>query len=302
MSDLSRILKYFIPKSCPYPLIRIGGAADGGYLIPQDLENIEACFSPGVSSYKLFEDELAKKHGIRSHMCDYSSDENILKTPLVQGLQTFRKKWLDVKSNDTSLTLDEWVKDAEPNNKGDLLLQIDIEGAEYRTLLQAPKDCINRFRIIIIELHGLDKFEKIQAPFYSIKQRLKVFLSKPWMKARSKIGSFQEKSIGAKLVNFIGNKLEPYLVIELARNISKTHTCVHAHPNNCCGEFIDKKTGMNVPRVIELTFLRNDRFQGTQKSLITPTLPHPLDRANVPKKPPLILNSSWTANSHMAEK
>lgn len=35
------------PVDCGIELIRIGGEADGGYLIPNDLEGIEYCFSPG---------------------------------------------------------------------------------------------------------------------------------------------------------------------------------------------------------------------------------------------------------------
>ena len=32
---------------------------------------------------------------------------------------------------------------------------MDIEGAEYQTLAAAPRDLLNRFRIIVIELHHL---------------------------------------------------------------------------------------------------------------------------------------------------
>ena len=39
----------------PYKLIRLGGRGDGAYLLPDDLQDIQACFSPGVSDSKLFE-------------------------------------------------------------------------------------------------------------------------------------------------------------------------------------------------------------------------------------------------------
>ena len=59
------------PKPIPYELVRVGGDADGAYLIPNDLEGVQACFSPGVANFKNFEDELVQRYGIRCHMCDY---------------------------------------------------------------------------------------------------------------------------------------------------------------------------------------------------------------------------------------
>lgn len=93
-----------IPQSNPFKLIRIGGNRDGGYLIPDDLEGIDACFSPGVSNYKFFEDQMANEYGIKSHMCDFSCDEENFVTPLVEGLQTFKKNgWIFLKARTTFL-------------------------------------------------------------------------------------------------------------------------------------------------------------------------------------------------------
>lgn len=71
------------PVPCPYPLVRIGGDSDGAYLIPDDLDGITNCFSPGVNNYKSFEDELSLRYGITCHMCDFTSDVERFKTPLV---------------------------------------------------------------------------------------------------------------------------------------------------------------------------------------------------------------------------
>ena len=42
---------------------------------------------------------------------------------------------------------------------------------------------------------------------------------------------------------------------KLARNF----TTVHAHPNNCCGSVTSR--GLEIPRIAEFTFYRNDRFR-----------------------------------------
>jgi hypothetical protein len=39
----------------------------------------------------------------------------------------------------------------------DLILQMDIEGAEWHVLLNVSRDTLRRFRIIVIELHDLER-------------------------------------------------------------------------------------------------------------------------------------------------
>lgn len=154
LRDLERCLAGMVPVAMPYQLIRIGGGEDGGYLLPDDLGGIAACFSPGVDNRKDFEDELAAGYAIKSHMCDYSSDETRLKTPLIPGMQTFRKCWLDTTTSATAVTLDQWVGELAPGTD-DLMLQIDIEGAEFRNILNCSDATLQRFRILCIEIHQL---------------------------------------------------------------------------------------------------------------------------------------------------
>lgn len=151
-----QVFGFLRPKPSPVPLIRIGGNRDGAYLLPDDLDGIEACFSPGVNNIKHFEDELLERFGIMSHMCDFTSDAARLATPLAEGRQTFQKKWLDLPGTPDAITLEDWVRDLAPGS-ADLLLQMDIEGAEYRNLLDAPPEVLRRFRVIVMELHGLKK-------------------------------------------------------------------------------------------------------------------------------------------------
>ena len=290
MVAIQELLFLMKPKACPSPLVRIGGCEDGAYLVPDDLEGIESCFSPGVSNFKKFEDQLALEHGIGSHLCDFSSDEEKFQTPLIDGMQTFEKKWLDVDRASNSIDLDLWVERLSRDHSNDLLLQMDIEGAEYRNLLSASKLTINRFRIIVIELHGLDKIRK--GGFrYSVLN----ILSLIWLYL---FGVAPRLRRVFPLRRFIGKissrKIEPYLLLNLLRKLNSGHVCVHAHPNNCCGEFIEPTTGMNVPCVVELTYLRRDRFLGDSNLWFDPQLPHPADIDwNVSRNPALRLNSKW---------
>jgi len=238
------------PKPCPYPLIRIGGTGDGAYLVPDDLAGITACFSPGVNNAKDFEDHLTDDYGITCHMCDKSSDPEKFRTPLKTGLQTFKKSWLDVAPAEDCISLERWVGELSPNPEDDLLLQIDIEGAEYRNFLQTPAATLNRFRIIVVEFHGLGKI--LDPDIFR--------------------GVFQP----------------------LFDTLDALFICVHAHPNNCCGDFQIPDSDLNMPHVHELTLLRRDRINAAGRQFFPPMLPHPQDIArNVGHNPPLFLSAAW---------
>lgn len=153
--DISAAFEIMKPKASPRPLIRIGPDSDGGYLVPDDLDGVTTCFSPGVSNRKDFEDHLTRAFGIKCHMCDYSSNVKNLESPLIEGMQTFRKVWLDIDGSDNSISLDEWIGQLSPPPHEDLLLQMDIEGAEYRNILSCSPDVLARFRIMVFEIHDL---------------------------------------------------------------------------------------------------------------------------------------------------
>ena len=169
--DINAVLASLIPVESPVPLIRIGGDADGAYLLPDDFKTISACFSPGVDNRKLFEDELVTRFGMKTHMCDLSSDLERFSTPLIPNFQTFKKCWLDVHDDKDSITLASWVKElAGPRD--DLMLQMDIEGAEFRNILACDDATLFRFRIVAMEIHGLfnfgdvDIFYRVLKPFF----------------------------------------------------------------------------------------------------------------------------------------
>jgi hypothetical protein len=148
--DIAHFLRSVFPVTTEHALIRIGGDSDGGYLVPDDLTGIRTCFSPGVSNNAGFEEALAAR-GIRSFMADYSVEGPPVKNPLFH----FEKKYLGSRNDEILTTLPAWVERNAPDEK-DMVLQMDIEGAEYAVLLSTQPEVLRRFRIIIIEFHGID--------------------------------------------------------------------------------------------------------------------------------------------------
>ena len=231
------LLESLKPQATLKPMIRLGPPGDGGYLVPDDLAGIRECFSPGVSDQSGFEVACADL-GMEVYLADYSVDGPAAHHPRLH----FSKKFVGVTSNDEFMTLGSWVASSSPSSTADLLLQMDIEGYEYETLLSASERLLRRFRIMIVEFHSLDNLWS--EPFFNIASR-----------------TFER--------------------------ILETHACVHLHPNNSCGAL--KRGEIEIPRVMEFTFLRRDR--GLYESFQT-QFPHPLDFDNT-SNAPLHLPTCW---------
>ena len=149
---LQKLASSIRPVKTEFPLIRIGSKNDGGYLVPDDLSDISVCFSPGVDVNSSFENDLLKKTGINSHLADFSVDA----PPVDFVPKSFIKKFLGPLDNDKHITLQSWVEAQEEYKlQYDFILQMDIEGGEYLTLIATPEHVLRRFRIAVIEIHDV---------------------------------------------------------------------------------------------------------------------------------------------------
>ena len=236
-ADVAGLIESLRPLDPGRDLIRLGPDGDGGYLIPDDLDGIDYAFSPGVSTESGFEADLVTR-GMQVHLADFSVDQPAQQNP---GFE-FRKKYVGSFPSETTMTMDEWKQQTIPGFDGDLLLQMDIEAAEFETLFSLSPQLMAQFRIMVIEFHHLHQL-----------------WNKPWY----------------------------HLVSRVFEKLLTTHSVVHIHPNNCCGSLTSR--GLEIPRVMEFTFYRNDRFRSRSPQT---QFPHPLDRNNT-GKPTLALPTCW---------
>ena len=232
-----RLIERLHPVVTDKKLIRIGGEGDGGYLVPDDLGDIAAAFSPGVGRAATFEAALLT----RGIPC-YLTDASIAAPPIADTLVHFERKFLGVVNDDATVTLDAWVKTCAPPN-GDLILQMDIDGAEWLVFLNVSDEVLKRFRIIVVELHSLER-----------------------------------------LFDKTGYELMSAALVRLLRHFH----VVHNHPNNVARPL--KAKGITIPRLLEVTFLRQDRAHIIGYAN---RFPHPLDRKNVPDRSDLFLPADW---------
>jgi hypothetical protein len=149
---LGPLLRRLKPMETEHRLIRLGGAGDGGYLVPDDLVGVERCFSPGVGPVSKFEEALLAR-GIPCHLADGTVDA----AHVVHPLMTFEKLNLGARSSPGIVSLEDWVNRHAAPDEHNLLLQMDIEGAEYEVLPSASRELLRRFRIIVMEFHWLDQ-------------------------------------------------------------------------------------------------------------------------------------------------
>lgn len=72
--------------------------------------------------------------------------------------------------------------------------------------------------------------------------------------------------------------------------IYKNFSICHVHPNNCCG--IESLDGIDIPKVIEVTFIRNDLLDSFTNGKPL-KLPHPLDSKNVEEYDDISMPFEW---------
>jgi hypothetical protein len=147
---LTELLERLHPVLPEQQFRRIGPAGDGGYLLPDDLDDIAACFSPGVGDLSGFELDCVEL-GMRAHLADAS----VASPEFADERLDFLPKFIRAVPDAESTTLAEWVAATEPHDADDLLLQIDIEGDEWGVFLGAPASLLRRFRVIVAEFHDL---------------------------------------------------------------------------------------------------------------------------------------------------
>lgn len=163
-ASLGALIRGLHPVSPGIELVRVGPDGDGGYLVPDDLDGIEACYSPGVDEISGFELACAER-GMEVFMADRS----------VEGPAEaherfhFTKKFLGSSTNAGHMTLDDWVGAHDGASSGDLLLQMDIEGGEYEVLLNTTDTLMKRFRIIVVEFHDLHLL--LSQPWFGLASR-----------------------------------------------------------------------------------------------------------------------------------
>lgn len=134
-------------------LVRIGADHDGGYVMADDF-NVGGAISIGVGPDVTWDQAIAAK-GIPVAMFD----PTIRRPPALVPAAKFFRLGLGSHHQPRMEPLAELVHRGSNQTDQDLLLKVDVEGAEYEGIGEASQDLLGRFRQVVVELHGLSKLQ-----------------------------------------------------------------------------------------------------------------------------------------------
>lgn len=166
--------KYLCPKKVVGKNLKLFGyLRDGSYVLTDDLKDITIAYSFGIDGDIAFDMKIADE-GIDVYMYDpyifklsfpnfntgsnndFKNDINYIKNKLhffKIGLTGSKHHLSNMK------TLEEILRLNGHMNKKNMILKIDIEGAELEALKEVPEEILKKFKYITLELHIPEKPE-----------------------------------------------------------------------------------------------------------------------------------------------
>lgn len=139
-------------------MIRVGGDFDGGYImLDRGLENATA-YSFGIG------DEVSWDYALAERGTEvYQYDHTIGSFPLAhRNFKSFHCGISPTKSEDKNFkTLEEAIVEHGNHKRRDLILKLDVEGSEWKTIESAPRVILEAFAHIIVEFHGFTNMSNI---------------------------------------------------------------------------------------------------------------------------------------------
>jgi hypothetical protein len=147
--NIKALISVIAPKGTNLKLKRFGGLGDGSYVLPQKyVTKGTYLISGGIENNNELEISLANLgvHGIQI-------DNSINQAPKTHKNLEFRKVTISDSDSQTETTLSSLMK--LNINEGRLIVKLDIEGYEWKTLAALTKNELASIDCLILELHNL---------------------------------------------------------------------------------------------------------------------------------------------------
>ena len=153
--EFARMLR---PMQSPeLELIRVGGATDGGYVMAKPL-TASGAISIGVGSDVTWDTDIGAR-GIPVAMFDHT----VRKPPSHVPKGSFHRVGVGPIIGSRTKPLNQLVALAGFAGRTDLILKMDVEGAEWSVLAEPKPADLLPFSQIVLELHGLSRLKE-EAP------------------------------------------------------------------------------------------------------------------------------------------
>lgn len=155
-------------------LVRIGNVkGDGGYIMVDDFDVYMRAYSFGLGNDISWDMDIACR-GINIFMYDHT----ICQLPQVHNLFHFNK--IGVGTDKDCLPLEKLMEKNNDLNNYNLILKMDVEGAEWEVLERTSTDLLNHFNQMTLELHDICKFEN-KEKILNVLQKLSLTHQAVWV-------------------------------------------------------------------------------------------------------------------------
>jgi len=141
----SLFVVYDFPKK-----FRCGGNLDGGYVMADVDVKYDCLLSAGIAQNDDFSVDFIQRYNLPKTHC-FGFDGSIDALPAnLQDKMTFVKKNIGSTNDDTTTTLDSYVREFR-----NIFLKMDIEGGEWAWLREVDEARLANLSQIVLELHGI---------------------------------------------------------------------------------------------------------------------------------------------------
>jgi hypothetical protein len=149
-------LKPVTLKNCH--LKRYGGANDGGYLMCENLiQGIQTAYSYGIDTEDNWGCQVSRQLNVPVHQYDCFTEE---RPACSKGLFVFHDECVGaareiVDGHQFDTVANHFARNGDTGRR--LLMKMDIEGAEWDSLLATPDSVLDSIEQMPMELHGVDE-------------------------------------------------------------------------------------------------------------------------------------------------
>lgn len=143
------LVELLTPKSCVVPKKRFGPDNDGGYVMLDRKFDVQAIFGYGVGHDVSFENQLSERWEVPAYVFDHTIDTV---PPLGTNTRYFKEGITGKDETDELKTFSNHLKKLV-GHEGNVLLKIDVEGAEWDVL---EHEDFSRVTYLVIEYHDLE--------------------------------------------------------------------------------------------------------------------------------------------------
>ncbi|NIJ38723.1 hypothetical protein FHR22_003447 [Sphingopyxis panaciterrae] len=153
--DAAHVLKSVLSLLQPYDAlnarkIRVGRPFDGGYVMADAFEGVEAAYSFGINDDVSWDLDMALRD-----VDIFQYDHTIDNLPIENSRFHWEQLGIAAFSSDNMRSIGDLIKANGHQDSNNLILKCDIECAEWETLRHTPKSILSKFSQIVLELHDI---------------------------------------------------------------------------------------------------------------------------------------------------